>query len=527
MKKLRAFLVLCLFTSLISSCQQEKKEKQLLPKKLVAEKFQPVPLDSLSIDKFLSEKPEFAEFANDFRQFYKANDYKYAWYGEQGMIEFAHLLAGYLAHEDKDGLHAKVPYWDEFRELIHYDDSDGKGIDNLEHPDITTELMLTGEYFFYAKNSWAGEVKVDGWYLPRKELSYSNLLLKNLKSGSLADAEKESVIPQYIWLKKALNDYRHRLRDLEKETEVAEIGKSSLKRNDSSEVVVSVRKRLKELGYETTSDSSAVFDENLEETVNRFRKNHGLTPNGSISQSVIAQLNISIADRIDQMIVNLERFRWMPNENHPDEYILVNIPDYRLHYYENDKETWGCNVVVGKVMNQTVIFNGSMSYLVFSPYWNIPKSIVDKEILPGIAKNPNYLAQHNMEKVNGLYRQKPGPKNSLGQVKFMFPNSNNIYLHDTPAKSLFSQDMRSFSHGCVRVAEPQKLAEILLRNDKAWTPSKIKAAMNSGKEKHVVLKKKIPVIIGYFTAFVGADGELNFRPDIYHKDAQMLAMLKD
>lgn len=163
--------------------------------------------------------------------------------------------------------------------------------------------------------------------------------------------------------------------------------------------------------------------------------------------------------------------------------------------------------------------------MIFSPYWNIPPSIIKQEIRPGMAKNAGYLRIHNMEWNGGNVRQKPGKNNSLGLVKFIYPNSNNIYLHDTPAKSLFNEDNRAFSHGCIRVAQPEELAKKLLNQLPVWTPEKIDAVMHAGNERKVVLKKKIPVYIRYFTAFVNSKGQLNFRDDIYKRDSRLLSFL--
>jgi murein L,D-transpeptidase YcbB/YkuD len=176
-------------------------------------------------------------------------------------------------------------------------------------------------------------------------------------------------------------------------------------------------------------------------------------------------------------------------------------------------------------MTQTVIFSGHLQYVVFSPYWYIPPSIIQKEIKPGMARNPNYLSNHHMEWNGGNVRQKPGNTNSLGLVKFIFPNSYNIYLHDTPSKPLFDEDNRAFSHGCIRVAQPRALALQILKQIPAWTPEKIDAAMHAGTEKTVLLKKKIPVYIGYFTAFVNSKGKLNFREDVYNRDQRLLNFL--
>jgi murein L,D-transpeptidase YcbB/YkuD len=168
-----------------------------------------------------------------------------------------------------------------------------------------------------------------------------------------------------------------------------------------------------------------------------------------------------------------------------------------------------------------------MSYIVFSPYWNVPQSIINKEIKPGMAKNKNYLAQKHLEWNNGAVRQAPGVNNSLGLVKFLFPNSNNIYLHDTPAKSLFQSENRAFSHGCVRVAKPKELAIELLKDDPKWNPEKIDKAMHAGKENWYTLKKKVPVYIGYFTAWVDRKGQLNFYKDVYQRDESLIKLLTE
>ncbi|MBL0355575.1 MAG: L,D-transpeptidase family protein [Chitinophagaceae bacterium] len=206
-------------------------------------------------------------------------------------------------------------------------------------------------------------------------------------------------------------------------------------------------------------------------------------------------------------------------------YLLINIPDYKLYVLENDSIAFNMNVVVGKSQHKTVVFNDELKYIVFSPYWNVPTSILKKEILPAIRRNRNYLASHNMEWNGGSVRQKPGPDNSLGLVKFLFPNSHSIYLHDSPAKSLFNETSRAFSHGCIRVSEPKKLAAYLLRNDPGWNDSSITAAMNNGKEQTVTLSKTVPVFIAYFTAWVDREGRLNFRKDVYSRDSRLLQMI--
>lgn len=189
------------------------------------------------------------------------------------------------------------------------------------------------------------------------------------------------------------------------------------------------------------------------------------------------------------------------------------------------------DVVVGADATRTVIFSDTLSRIVFSPYWGVPTSIVQNEVLPAMKKDPNYLSKKGMERIGGsdanpLIRQKPGAGNALGRVKFLFPNSYSIYFHDTPSKGAFARESRAFSHGCIRLSKPQDLADYLLRNDSTWTPEKIKKAMFGEKEITVNLPKaeRRPVMIGYFTAWVD-NGQLNFRDDVYGNDAKLAAEL--
>ena len=210
--------------------------------------------------------------------------------------------------------------------------------------------------------------------------------------------------------------------------------------------------------------------------------------------------------------------------------ILVNIPEFVLHVYDGKNKVFDINVVVGKEGHNTMMFTGDLNQVVFSPYWNVPPSITRNEILPALAKDPGYLARNNMEQVGmegdlPKIRQLPGPDNSLGRVKFLFPNSFNIYFHDTNAKGLFNKDKRAYSHGCIRLEEPEKMAQYVLRKQPEWTPERMEEAMNSGVEKYVKVKDPIPVFITYYTAWVDDAGQLNFREDIYDHDKDLIARM--
>jgi murein L,D-transpeptidase YcbB/YkuD len=297
-----------------------------------------------------------------------------------------------------------------------------------------------------------------------------------------------------------------------------------LKTGASDPGVAQIKRRLEVTGEFLSEDTSYVFTDELRKVVIKLQGAYGLKRTGFIDNTLVRLLNIPPGNLIKKMKINLERMRWMPEEG-PDR-IVANIPEFRLHVFNGGKEEFGMPIVVGKDAHQTVIFSDSLRYIVFSPYWNIPFSIVRNEILPAMKKDSHYLSRNNME-INGyanglpIIRQKPGGGNALGKVKFLFPNRYHIYFHDTPAKTLFGQERRAFSHGCIRLEDPFKLAAYLLRNDKKWPERKIRSAMNQEKEKWVKLDPVIPVFIVYFTAWVDGQGMLNLRDDIYGHDQRM------
>lgn len=515
-------LGLSLLTTVACTGNGKKKERQTVNAAKVAEPLVDTSLlvlDTLMIDSFLVNKPAFKEFKEDFRTFYAARNFRYAWFDTKGIIEGAQHLAGQIRARESDGVLKKQAYADEFFTLI--DQQKAKPLKPL----LALELMLTAQYFSYSKNRLGGseltKAKDLGWYLQAKKLSYAQLLAKQLKSPS-SEIEQEAVIPQYIALRKMLNHYQ----ELEKKEKDVWVASDTLFKKisvgDTAVALAKLRERLFQLGDLNIKTPDSVYDQPLADAIVRFKKRHGIRADFSISQSFLKEINVPLHSRIQQMMINLERMRWIPLGDHGAKFILVNIPAYQLYYYENNKLSWGCKVVVGKAMNQTVIFEGNLQYIVFSPYWYVPESIIKKEILPAMKNNPAYLDRHRMEWNDGKVRQKPGADNSLGLVKFIFPNVNDIYLHDTPSKPLFKEDVRAFSHGCIRVEKPKELAALLLPK---WTSKNIDAAMKGGKEQWIPLKNKVPVYIGYFTAYVDSAGELNFRDDIYQRDGRLLEML--
>jgi len=477
---------------------------------------QTIKFDTANVSSFFTKYPELKTIKKELDSFYISRQYAYAWFDENSMIEQASNLFNHIKNIETEGVESKLPYQNEFTEMM----SD----ENMDSLNVNTEIMLTAQYFIYAKNVWAGisekQTKSINWYVPRKKISYS-LLLDSLIDGK--DILKSPpVYRQYSLLKKELKKYN----DIKQAGGLPTISsvKKSLKKGDSSITIGTIRKWLLTVGDLPQNNGSIIFDDNLEVAVKKIQERLGIKIDGIIGTSLISEMNISLNTRIQQIAVNMERSRWLPVTVSGD-YFVVNIPEFKLHAYEHDSLIWSMDAVLGKPLHKTVIFSGKIKYVVFSPYWNVPKSILQKEILPGISRNKNYLVRQNMEWKDGNVRQKPGPNNSLGLVKFLFPNSFDIYLHDSPAKSLFNESSRAFSHGCIRLSNAEKIANYLLKNDTAWTSQKINTAMHLGKEQTVTVKKAESVFIVYFTAWVDNKGQLNFRKDLYQRDKRLAAML--
>lgn len=479
--------------------------------------------DSTLVYTFFNEHPKLKNYQSDVEQLYRKRQFKYIWFNKNRVNEFGNLLHNKLNNLAEEGVQDSVPYKAKLDRLYEY-------LDLNPPPKIETELLHSALYFFYADKVYHGldatKSKELGWFLPRQKQSYANYLDSLLIDPSLIDKGDKGVLNQYFLLKNILKEYR----EIEQKGgwNAIKIDKNvqSYKLGDSATAIAQIRERLFITGDLTTDSKNEIYDKELETAVLKYKMRSGARPSSTILPRNIKDMNIPVAERIKTLIVNMERCRWVSNDiTKAKELIAINIPAYQLTYFKNGKPALRSNVVVGKVMNRTVIFSAPMKYIVFSPYWNIPRSILNNEVLPGIKKNPNYLQEHNMEWHNDNVRQKPGPKNSLGLVKFLFPNSNAIYLHDTPAKSLFNREDRAFSHGCIRVEKPIELATLIMENDKKWNQQKIKAAMNKGEEKWYTLTNKIPVYIGYFTAWVDDEGEIHFYDDIYKRDNELAFLL--
>ncbi|MBX2984272.1 MAG: L,D-transpeptidase family protein [Flavobacteriales bacterium] len=489
-------------------------------------------LDSTDVLAFLERNPQFQRDSAELRDFYRSRGQQYAWFVNDSLSTAADAMVNLL---DPTGQGEQAEPW---KKLIAEGRADSPLNDSIR---LQVELGLTAQFFRAAEKQYGGYVQGDlrelGWYIPRRQKNYT-MLLDSLVAGRTDLSPIEPVHPQYQALKLRLQRYYEA--EAEGPLDSIDFGKTPLVIGDSLPVLHELRHRLFLLGDLDAYVRSDVMDSVLLKGVVNFQERHGMAGNGKLDAELAAVLNVPIAQRIRTILVNMERLRWV-NPNPPADQLLVNIPEYRLHVFEEGKEVWSMMVVVGATATHTVIFSGELSQIAFAPYWNIPTSIVRNEIAPAMRRNANYLAKHRMELVRGgevvptnsvdwntwkgggpyRVRQRPGANNSLGLVKFLFPNEYSIYLHDTPAKSRFLPEKRAFSHGCIRLSEPKKLADYLLRNDTTWTPDAIDKAMHASKEKVINLRPPMPVTIGYFTAWVDAGGRLNFRDDVYGHDARL------
>ena len=482
------------------------------------------------------------------RQFYQKRGDAFAWIDDRKPRKEMDELIAVLQAAEREGLDPalyNVSTLTARRQEAGRGFLTAKGFNENEAADL--DVWLTYLYLRYASdlsNGLAGLAHADPkWKLRDKRTDPGPLLEKALAEHRIAESLQE-LMPahrQYTQLRDALAKYR----------EIAQRGgwpsvpvDIKLKPGQHHPAVVAVAKRLAVSGdYTGTIDEqNPQYGPELQEAVKRFQRRHGIEPDAIVGRAVAAQMNVTADARVRQIALNLERWRWLPRDL-GERHILVNVPEYRLEVWEGDQVPLAMRVVVGKKDTPTPIFADDMTHVVFSPYWNVPAEIAKNETVPSALRDPAFLQRTNMEVLDKSgkpvdpssidleavseyrFRQRPGSSNSLGLVKFMFPNQYNVYLHDTPADSLFARATRSFSHGCVRVEQPEKLAQYVLGSKPEWTPERIAEAMHAGTERTVKLPAPLPVYLGYWTARVSADGILQFRDDLYGIDTRQMALL--
>jgi len=361
----------------------------------------------------------------------------------------------------------------------------------------------------FARPSWCG---------PPARIDVAAVLQSALDDGTIGETLGRVAVRHegYVRLRNALAAYR----------EVAGNGGwpvvpqgQTLRSGDDDARVAVLRKRL----YSPTD--STVFDAELEQLVRHFQSHHGITVDGIVGAETLRELNVSAADRVRQIAANMERWRWMP-EDLGSSYILVNIAAFRLDVIEAGRSVLSMKTVVGKEYTRTPFFAARIAEVIVNPWWNVPDSIASKELWPKQRRDPSYFAREHMVVTNGRIRQRPGPWNSLGRLKFNMPNGYDVYLHDTPARQLFELPFRAFSHGCIRLERPMDLALYLLRDQPRWTQAAIESDIATGTERTIRLTSPRPVYVLYWTAWVGDDGHMEFHRDHYERDAALTAALR-
>lgn len=370
-------------------------------------------------------------------------------------------------------------------------------------------------------------------------------LLAGLKNVDAFLSAWQPQIPDYANLRLALAEYR--ALEASGGWPMVPVG-DVLKPGETSDGVPALRRRLVVTDgapQAAAAGQETVYSEDLVEAVKRFQRRHGLDDDGVIGKQTYFQLNIPIADRIRQIVMSMERWRWMP-EDLGKHYIKVNIAGFELKRVENGAIRERMRVVVGQPYHQTPVFSETMKYVEINPYWNVPYSIAVNEELPKLQSRPASLAAQGFEAVVNdkpvpvtaidwsrysrsnfpvQLRQRPGQNNALGRVKFMFPNRFNVYMHDTPARTLFGEASRAFSHGCIRLARPIDMAEQVLTTVPGWDRGRLEKVVAEGQRTVVSLTTPIVVHITYATAWRDTDGDIEFRPDIYRRDEKLYAAL--
>ncbi len=484
-------------------------------------------------------------------RFYAQREYRAGWLDASGgPSPAAEDLLKAVAEAEQEGLRSADYRPAELHKRLKAIQQQG----SAAHPDALAEfdLLFTDTFLTYGSHLLAGRLpprKVDPeWAIKPRARDLAVVLQEALAKETVSQSLR-ALRPRekgYVQLREVLRKYR----------EVAAVGGwptvvAGLAPGAQGPRVRDLRARLQASGDLSGSDApnkseSAAFDKAVADAVRRFQKRHGLAETGTVNAETQAALNVPIAERIRQVELNLERWRWMPDDL-GSRYILVNIPSFKMKVFEDDKRVIESNVVVGRRERQTPAFTANMAYLVLSPKWYVPRSIAVKDKLPQLRRSPHALARQGIRVFNSAgqeirpgavnwravsasnfsyqLRQDAGPSNALGGIKFMFPNPYNVYLHDTPSRELFSRNQRTFSSGCIRISNPVELAEYLLKFDPKWTRETIRTASTSGKQRVVNLPRTVPVYLLYWTAWVDEDGLANFRNDIYQRDKSMIRAL--
>lgn len=488
-------------------------------------------------------------------RFYEGRSFKPYWTREQGIRPQVMQFERILLRAESEGM---VPSDYHIREIQRFHRLVDLGGDEPVDARVIAdfEILLTDGFLTYGLHMLNGRVKPEDlesdWIAKPRAVNLLGALEAADSSGDL-DAELLRFQPRqaaYAHLRRALERYR----SIQREGGWKPVPSGEkLEQGVSDSRIPALRNRLRttaDLDEASVVDPS-FFDAVLTEAVKRFQNRHGLDTDGVVGPKTIAALNVPVEDRVLQIELNLERWRWLP-EDLGRIHVIVNIAGFHLDIVEDDRVVLEMPVVVGRPYRRTPVFSDEMTYLVFNPYWQVPPNLARQDILPKIIADPEYLSKDKMRVFRGWgsdadeidpatvdwqnakaeigsyrFRQDPGPTNALGQVKFMFPNTFNVYLHDTPSRNLFSRAERAFSSGCIRVERPLELAAYLLGPSGDWPAERIEKVLEKGVEETVLLPRRVPIHLLYWTAWLENDpDEIHFRNDIYGRDARLAEALQ-
>ena len=479
--------------------------------------------------------------------FYMNRIYAPAWFKHDTLDNNGYVLLNYIRHVDQQGLQPEdyhlyliEKYIWKMLDPFHKETTDMMRLDLL----LTDAFMLLGSHLYYGKVD--PEKEGASWKMQRKNTELRiDLKLEDALAGNDVDNELNMLAPKYrsYWMMKEELAFFLRLNEQFWPEIVSD---TAIKPGESNKLIPDIRKRLIKLRYPLSDSSSVLFNEELVQQLKMFQEDWGLNSDGVIGKSTLEDLNNLPYKLIKQLKVNMERYRWLPLQVN-EKYIIVNIANFKLDLIAGADTLISMRVIVGKEPRTTPVFNERLSYIVFSPTWTVPGTILKDDVIPELLKGPEYLEKRNMillrhdgselayndidwstiSKTNFPYRvrQNPGPGNSLGRVKFMFPNTYDVYIHDTPSKGSFATDNRDISSGCVRVEKPFDLAVLLLSDTPEWSPANILNAMQQDKEQTVRLKIPVDVVLIYLTAWTDGRDRIQFRKDIYQRDEKVIEAL--
>ncbi len=482
-------------------------------------------------------------------QFYSAESAVPVWSSNDKLLASANDFIKILKYSYLEGLNPTDYHTSQIESMVQaLNTAESKDKDQKAQLLGDLDVTLTDAFFLYAKHMTYGRIDTASvypdWIITKRSANLSDLL-NQLKQTQNLNTVLTQITPRYtgyLSLKSKLDNYYKIAK--QGGWEAIPVG-TTLHLGSKSKKVAILKKHLALLGYLSQTDEDnrpQQFDKATKNALIQYQKDNAIAATGVVDRKTLQTLNLSVYDRIKQIEINLDRLRWLPLDT-GSRYVLVNIPDFSLSVYQESENILSMPVIVGKGANRSCVLSSKINYLELNPYWNIPDSIARKEILPKLQQDPGYASKEhirvftsydsNATEINPLkvnwkkiepasltykFRQEPGTNNSLGRVKFIFPNDCGIYLHDTPTKYLFDRNRRDLSHGCIRIGKPFELADYLLSDKPGWDDERIDAQVKSGKRQVVTLVEPMPVHILYATTWVNDNGHLVFRNDIYGID---------